>query len=206
MEKCEEKNLSFKDRPSTFKLTITKRRIPLTKVPFLGGYCAKEHIRDFNRVAYFYKFFETKFSIKHGDVFVVRFISTCGNELNGNHFVVALLDSPALSPVVTIVPLKSLKGNQLNPASDVFVGQINGLTNEKDAVAIINQIQTIDKSRLISKEIINNVCRYQTDESARDYEEIEVQDKNVYRLNAEQFNRVHTAACNYVFNGFIRRD
>ena len=112
MEKCEGKNLSIRDGKNTLKLTIVKRRLPLLKVSFLGGDVAKKHIRLYNQIAYFYKFFETKFSIKKGNVFVARFSSTCGNELNGDHFVVALHDSPAINPVVTIVPLKSLKGKQ----------------------------------------------------------------------------------------------
>ena len=86
----------------------------------------------------------------------------------------------------------------------MMLGEIKGLRNGKEAVAIINQIRTIDKRRLFDASIIANLRRYFAEESIKEYDEIPCQSKRLYRLTKEQFEKVHTAIKQYVFNGYIK--
>ena len=205
MDKKEERVLSFTDEDKTFNLQIVKKRVPM-HARFLTGDEARNYINLINQLTYFYRFFETRIAIRKGDVFVARFSFECGNELSGDHFVAALLDSSPLNPVVTVIPLKSLKGKPLNPASDILLGTIAGIKNGKESVAIINQIRTIDKRRLFNAEIVKHLDKYLSNEMISEYQEITVQYKRIYRLSNEQYEKIHKAIGEYVFNGFIKHD
>ena len=203
MNEVNQKVLSFTDEDNTFKMHIVKKRIP-SNISFFTDERARNYLSLMNQLSFFYKYFETRIAIRKGDVFVVRFSFGCGNELSGDHFVVALLDSTPVNPMVTVIPLKSAKGRPLNPASDIFIGKIEGITNGKDAVAVINQIRTIDKRRMFNAEIVKHLDKYLTDQMISEYQEIEVQDKHIYRLSKEQYEKIHKAIGEYVFNGYIR--
>ena len=200
-----EMDLSFMHDDEPNELKVIKRRVPL-KHDYLKGDEARRHVVEINQLIYFYRYFETRLAIKKGDVFLARFNFECGNELNGNHYVVALLDSNPISQVVTVVPLKSAKGKALNPASDVMVGKIEKLNNTKDAIAVINQIRTIDKRRLFDAQTIARLSSYMSSEMLGEYSEITIQSKHIYRLTNEQFNKIHKAAEEYVFNGYIKHN
>lgn len=202
MENSADLDLSFMQDDS-IDLQIIKRRVPMQH-DFLKGETARKHVTAINQMIYFYKNFETRIQIKKGDVFLARFEFECGNELNGNHYVVALLDSGPLNPVVTVVPLKSAKGRELNPASDVLLGNIEGFKNSKDSIAIINQIRTIDKRRLFDANTILELNKYLSSEMIGEYSEFTCQSKKLYRLTNEQYNKIHKAAEQYVFNGYIK--
>ena len=205
MEKKKDSDVSFmeEDQKEHFDLVVSKRRFPIVK-EYLKGLEARKYIIAINQLTYFYKFFETRFEIKRGDVFLARFGMGCGNELSGNHYVAALLDSDSINQVVTVVPLKSTKGNPMNPASDILLGKIKGLENGKEAVAIINQIKTIDKRRLFNPETIAKLSYYQRSEVIGEYSEIECQIKAKYRLTDEQDKKVHKAIREYIINGYIK--
>ena len=198
-------DLSFMHDNEPSELKVIKRRVPL-KHDYLKGDEARKHVIEINQLIYFYRYFETRLAIKKGDVFLARFGFECGNELNGNHYVVALLDSNAISQVVTVVPLKSAKGKPLNPASDVMVGKIEKLNNTKDAIAVINQIRTIDKRRLFDAQTIARLGSHMSTEMIGEYSELTIQTKRIYRLTEEQFSKIHKAAEEYVFNGYIRHN
>ena len=185
-------------------LSIVKRRIPL-KHNFLKSLEAKMHVKRFNGLVFFYRYFETRFDLNRGDVFTVYFDRGCGNELEGPHFAVALLKSEPNNQMVTIVPLHSEKEDrELNPASEILIGEIPGVTNSKRAVAMINQIRTIDKRRLFDKGTIEHFDRYLHGEFAENYVVIPVQNKYIYRLTSEQMNRIHIAVIQYVSKGYIK--
>ena len=200
-----EMDLSFMHDDEPNELKVIKRRIPL-RHDYLKGDEARKHIVEINQLIYFYRYFETRLAIKKGDVFLARFGFECGNELNGNHYVVALLDSSPINQVVTVVPLKSAKGKPLNPASDVMVGKIEKLNNTKDAIAVINQIRTIDKRRLFDAQTLAHLSGYMNREMLGEYSELVVQSKRIYRLTDEQFTKIHKAAEEYVYNGYIRHN
>ena len=200
-----EMDLSFMHDDEPSELKVIKRRVPL-RHDYLKGDEARKHIVEINQLIYFYRYFETRLAIKKGDVFLARFGFECGNELNGNHYVVALLDSSPISQVVTVVPLKSAKGKPLNPASDVMVGKIEKLNNAKDAIAVINQIRTIDKRRLFDAQTLAHLSGYMNSEMLGEYSELVVQSKRIYRLTDEQFAKIHKATEEYVYNGYIRHN
>ena len=200
-----EMDLSFMHDDELNELKVIKRRVPL-RHDYLKGEDARKHVVEINQLIYFYRFFETRLAIKKGDVFLARFGFECGNELNGNHYVVALLDSSPINQVVTVVPLKSAKGKALNPASDVMVGKIERLNNTKDAIAVVNQIRTIDKRRLFDAQTIARLSAYMNSEMLGEYSELTIQTKHIYRLTDEQFKKIHKAAEEYVYNGYIRHN
>ena len=188
------------------ELTITKRRIPMMR-SYLKGDEARKHINAINRMIYFFRNFETRFEIKKGDVFIAYFEFEVGNEVNGPHFVAALQNSSPISQIITVVPLHSAKeGKELNPASEVYLGQIPGVANGKEAVAIINQIKTIDKRRLFDKAAVEHFNRFVQANDVQDYEEITAQHKFIYRLSEEQYHKMHVAVQQFVYNGYIKHD
>ena len=198
-------DVSFMHDFEPTELKVIKRRVPL-RHDYLKGKDAETHVTEINQLIYFYRYFETRLAIKKGDVFLARFGLECGNELSGNHYVVALLDSNPISQVVTVVPLKSAKGRSLNPASDIMVGEIENLNNSKEAIAVINQIRTIDKRRLFDAQTISHLSKYMSSEMLGEYSELTVQLKKIYRLTDEQFKKIHKAAEEYVYNGYIRHN
>ena len=161
-------DVSFMHDFEPTKLNVIKRRVPL-RHDYLRGKDAETHVTEINQLIYFYRYFETRLAIKKGDVFLARFGFECGNELSGNHYVVALLDSNPINQVVTVVPLKSAKGRPLNPASDIMVGEIENLNNSKEAIAVINQIRTIDKRRLFDAQTIAHLSNYMSSEVIGEY-------------------------------------
>ena len=198
-------DVSFMHDFEPTNLNVIKRRVPL-RHDYLRGKDAETHVTEINQLIYFYRYFETRLAIKKGDVFLARFGLECGNELSGNHYVVALLDSNPINQVVTVVPLKSAKGRPLNPASDIMVGEIENLNNSKEAIAVINQIRTIDKRRLFDSQTISHLSQFMSDEMIGEYSEITVQAKRIYRLTDEQFKKIHKAAEEYVYNGYIKHN
>ena len=201
----QKQDLSFMKENDSLAMKIIKRRVPM-KYTFLKGEDARKHIITLNQFIYFYRYFETRVEIKKGDVFLARFPFECGNELSGNHYVVALLDSNPINQVVTVIPLKSAKGKILNPASDMMLGEIVGLRNGKESVAVINQIRTIDKRRLFEPSEIAKLFKYFSDETIGEYSIIECPNKNVYRLSESQFTKLHNAIRQYVNNGYIKHE
>ena len=198
-------DVSFMHDFEPTNLNVIKRRVPL-RHDYLRGKDAELHVTEINQLIYFYRYFETRLAIRKGDVFLARFGLECGNELSGNHYVVALLDSNPINQVVTVVPLKSAKGRPLNPASDIMVGEIENLNNSKEAIAVINQIRTIDKRRLFDSQTISHLSQFMSDEMISEYSEITVQAKRIYRLTDEQFKKIHKAAEEYVYNGYIKHN
>ena len=187
------------------ELVISKRRIPVLR-EYLKGDNARKYVNAINRMIYFYRNFETRFEIKKGEVFVVGFEFECGNELNSSHFCVAVQDSSRLNQVALIVPLHSAKeGKELNPSSEIFIGKIPGVSNDKNAVAIINQIRVIDKRRLFDKAAVEHLDRFTQDQNIKEYQEIIGQHKYIYRLSEEQYHKLHIAVQQYVYNGYIKQ-
>ena len=185
-------------------LKVLKRRT-LMRIQFLKGDEARKHCNTINGYIFFCRNLETRFALKRGDVLLANFEFECGCEINGPHYVAVLNDSSELSQIVTVIPLKSKKeGKPLNPASDVYLGEIENLVNGKEAVAVINQIRTIDKRRFYAKGTIDTLNNLYKRDDFQDYKEIIVQMKRCYRLTDEQYEKMHKAVMDYVFNGYIK--
>lgn len=163
-----------------------------------------EEFRRWANLRHFNNEYELVFDIKKGDVFTVQLVGACGSELHGDHLVVALVDSKPNNPLVLIAPLTSFKGTEhLNPSSDLHIGQITGIVNAKDAVVVVNQMKSIDKTRLLNAEILVRVESTIKENNFKNEEEQMVQLKNIYRLNKEQIKLLHKSVMSYLFRGYI---
>ena len=160
-----------------------------------------------NKIDYIYRNFTSKISINYGDVFLADFSQSVGNELRGVHFCMAISNSNEKNQLVTVIPFHSAKeGKELNPASEVYVGQIPGETNGKEAIALINQIRTIDKIRMLDPENANNFHYYATSHEIEIGKEITVQHKFIYRLTNDQYQKIKSAMIGFLFYSYIRQE
>ena len=184
------------------KLILRKRRIPLAH-PYLKGDVARKNNGLANTRIFAYKFFETIFEVEAGDVYLARFPLEYGSEIHGDHFVAVLLDSNPLNPLITVIPLKSEKGKELNPASDIRLGVIKGINNGRKTVAVINQIRAIDKRRLLSEEAINGLHSQVKKNLLKDYEEVCAEVINKYRLTDEQYKILRKTAIGYLASNYV---
>ena len=187
------------------ELKVRKRRIPLNQ-PYFKGKDAQRNNGLINQQIFLYKHFETMFAVKAGDVFLAKFPIEFGSEIHGDHFVVALLDSNPLNPLMTVIPLKSEKGKALNPASDIRIGVVNGINNDKRSIAVINQIRAIDKRRLINEASINALHSQFRGNLIAEYQEVCAQITNVYRLTNEQLNLVRKTAIRFLITNYVSHD
>ena len=146
------------------------------------------------------------FAVKAGDVYLARFPIEYGSEIHGDHFVAVLLDSPVACPLVTVVPLKSEKAREINPASDIRLGVIEGINNGRKTIAVINQTRAIDKRRLLSEEAISALHSLVKKNLLKDYEEVCAEVINCYRLTNEQYNLLRKKAIGYFKNNYISHD
>ena len=187
------------------ELMMKKRRIPLAQ-PYFKGESAKHRNGLTNTHIFAYKYFEPVFAVKAGDVYLARFPIEYGSELHGDHFVAVLLDSPVACPLVTVVPLKSEKAKEINPASDIRLGVIEGINNGHKTIAVINQTRAIDKRRLLSEEAISALHSLVKKNLLKDYEEVCAEVINCYRLTNEQYNLLRKKAIGYFKNNYISHD
>lgn len=187
------------------EIMVIKRRIPLNH-PYLKGDLAKKHTGILNQQIFLYKYFETRFQVKQGEVYRASFPFEFGSEIHGDHFVVAVSDSRPLNPFVLIVPLKSKKEKELNPASDISLGFVSGINNGKLTVAIVNQVRSIDKRRLINGDAINALFEKFKQNSLVDYENICVQTTRIYRLSKEQFHILQKALIGFVATNYLSHE
>lgn len=187
------------------EMTVQKRRTPMGQ-KYLKGDEAKKYTGQINQQIYFYKFFETRFSVNRGEIYLVDFPLECGSELHGPHFVVAVLDSNPLNPLVLIVPLKSEKEKEVNPASDLRLGFVQGINNGKKTIAIINQVRAIDKRRLFTADAINSLHSKNSHNLIKDYDIICGQKTNIYRLSKEQYDLIHRKLIGYVSHNYLSHD
>ena len=196
-----------KQKPTKEKkeLMMKKRRIPLAQ-PYFKGESAKHRNGLTNTHIFAYKYFEPVFAVKAGDVYLARFPIEYGSEIHGDHFVAVLLDSPAVCPLVTVVPLKSEKAKEINPASDIRLGVIEGINNGHKTIAVINQTRAIDKRRLLSEEAISALHSLVKKNLLKDYEEVCAEVINCYRLTNEQYNLLRKKAIGYFKNNYISHD
>ena len=205
MKKIKEEDTFIEESLSIFKPLEVKKRSETKTRSFLFDSSEKRKIKLLNDLVRLYCDYETQFEINKGDVFLMDFELSVGNELSGRHFVVALSNSNVGNQLVTIVPLHSGKQDKvMNPASELLLGVIPGILNGKNSVAIINQIKTVDKRRIFDKKEINDFLYLNRDGSKKVSGKMNVQYKVVYRLSDKQFKKLRNAVHQFVFNGYIK--
>ena len=173
---------------------------------YLDNENRNEYVSGINRSIFYYNNFMTKIDIQRCEVFKVRFDQGFGSELKGYHFVVAMQSSRETNQTVTIVPLTSLKEvKHYNEKSTIYVGEIPEMPNGKEAIALINQIRTIDKIRLIGNKALDAFVEKVCDNISQFNGQYYVQNKEVYRLSKEQYDKILHAVNNYLFVGAVER-
>lgn len=186
-------------------ISAVKRQRPLI-YSYLDNENRNEYVSAINRTIFYYKYFTTKIDIKRCDVFKIRFDQGFGSELRGYHFVVAMQSSREINQTVTIIPLSSVKeSKQYNAKSTINIGVIEGIPGNKTSVALINQIRTIDKIRLIGDKALDLFVENHREKIERINGEFYIQNKEVYRLSEEQYQKILHAINNYLFVGSIER-
>lgn len=87
---------------------------------------------------------------KRKEVIFVQFGFNTGSEQGGPHWAVVLEDNPISSPVITVVPLGSLKDGEDESKvhkDEVYLGTIPSINNKR-VYAMPRQIRTISKIRI----------------------------------------------------------
>ena len=187
------------------KLIAVKREKPLVS-SYLDNKNKNPYVSDLNRANFFYANFVTKVEIERATVFKIRFQQGFGSELRGHHFVVAMQTSKENNQLVTIIPLSSVKETkQYNKKSTIFIGEVYGIPNTKQSVALVNQIRTIDKIRLFGDRALATFVDMVCDEIDKYKGEFEIQEKEIYRLTKEQFEKILDAIDNYLLIGSVKR-
>ena len=98
------------------------------------------------------------------------------------------------------------KAREINPASDIRLGVIEGINNGHKTIAVINQTRAIDKRRLLSEEAISALHSLVKKNLLKDYEEVCAEVINCYRLTNEQYNLLRKKAIGYFKNNYISHD
>ena len=142
--------------------------------------------------------FNVGIKISVGAVFMARFPNSIGSELKGDHLVVAVTNSNVDNPNVIVVPLTSLKDKHIKRTHCMLLGDIQGITNGKQSVAMLNQAKCIDKRRLLVNEDIERFLRYYN-EHLKDFDD---QEHKIYirryRLTLKQAERLSFTFINYI--------
>ena len=186
-------------------ISAVKRQRPLI-YSYLDNENRNEYVSAINRSIFFYRYFTTKIDVKRCDVFKIRFDQGFGSELRGYHFVVAMQSSREINQTVTVIPLSSVKeARQYNPKSTINIGTIEGIPDNKETIALINQIRTIDKVRLIGEKALENFVEQYCEQIERINGEFYIQNKEIYRLTDEQYQKILHTINNYLFVGSVER-
>ncbi len=87
--------------------------------------------------------------IKSGDIFLARLNPVVGSEQSGNRPVIVIQNDigNTYSPTVVVIPITS-NINKNNLPTHV---NLSNTKLAKESIALVEQIRTIDKSRLVSK-------------------------------------------------------
>ena len=133
--------------------------------------------------------FRVKMTINIGDIFYAKFPNRIGNEIKGNHFVIAIYNSSAGSPNVTVAPLTSLKESKDYSNHSLCLGKIKGIDNDKESVVMLNQMQCIDKRRLLNDAVVDNALTKLEEKDYSPGEEVFIFEKTRYRLTLSQLKK-----------------
>ena len=104
------------------------------------------------------------------------------------------------------VSLSSYKeSRQYNKRSTIEIGDVAEIPGSKQSVALVNQIRAIDKMRLIGEKALGNFVDKVCEKLNEIDGEFEIQDKQIYRLTKEQYDKILHAVNNYLFVGAVER-
>lgn len=145
-----------------------------------------EWIRRQLEYSTFAEHYKLRYNLKKGDILEFDWGININAEFSNRHYGVVLVDSCEYNPLVTVCPLKTNK-NGAHPRSDVDLGILPCLKTAHRTLAIINQIKTVDKLRIFTRNAIGN-----TDNNENQVQEIEEE----YRLEETKVDLIVQAYVN----------
>lgn len=119
--------------------------------------------------------YKTRFDLKRGEIYEFDWGINVNAEFSNRHYGVVLQDSDPKNPLVIVCPLKT-NHHGAHPKSDVDLGYIKELNSTKPSIAVINQIRTIDKMRLYTKNCIGKTQQF------AERSEISIDEQSIVRL------------------------
>ena len=119
--------------------------------------------------AYFSERFKLRYDLKRGEIYEIDWGLNVNAEFSSRHYGVVLADSNPFNPLVLVCPLKT-KHQEAHPRSDIDLGYVDGLNTTNDTLAVANQIRTVDKLRIFTKNAIGlNVHRDNDDSTGNTF-------------------------------------
>lgn len=88
--------------------------------------------------------------LRRGDIWIVNFDPTIGHEIKKTRPAIIIQNNVgnSIGPITIVAPITSQKIDYIRPF-DAFIKKTGGL--DKDSKAVLNQIRSIDKRRLVKK-------------------------------------------------------
>lgn len=168
-------NTDYIDRPYPAKMTGRKEEL--------------DWIRRQLEYVTFAQRYKLRYDLKRGDIVELDWGLNVNAEFSNRHYGVVLVDSCVYNPLVTVCPLKTNKTGA-HPQSDVDLGYIECLQSTHRTLAVINQIRSVDKLRIYTKN-----CIGEADVGLRENEE---GGKAIHRLENEKVELILQAYMNYL--------
>ena len=198
----QEKNIKF---GYVLKKPKIDQQYPLGYKPFrdVGKASQLEWLKKTIEYIQLSSIYELRYDLKRGEVYEIDFGVNVNSEFSNRHYAVVLVDSPVLNPLVLVCPLKS-NHNGANQRSDVNIGYVNCLGGDKETLAVINQIRTVDKFRILRRNQIG-VKRLDMPILERLEEDYEVSSEpTTKRLSDAQLNEINLAYMDFIVNNGVR--
>lgn len=136
--------------------------------------------------------YRTRYDCKKGEIYEIDWGVNVNAEFSLRHYGVVLADSGPFNPLVVVCPLKS-NHQGAHPRSDYSLGFIPELNNAVPTLAVVNQIRTVDKLRIFTKNAISPASETSVGEQEIAMPEIEINPTTngaIPRLNEEKVNMI----------------
>ena len=140
--------------------------------------------------------FKLRYDLKKGEIYEIDWGLNVNAEFSSRHYGVVLVDSNPYNPLVLVCPLKT-KHQDAHPRSDVDLGFVEGLNTTNDTLAVVNQIRTVDKLRIFTRNAIGLNIHRDTDDSVGNTYIL----NSVPRLNDDKLQLIINHYINLIVNG-----
>ena len=92
-------------------------------------------------------------TMKRGDIYYADLSPVVGSEQGGTRPVIVLQNNTGnrFSPTIIVAPFTSNKGKKMLPTHLLMKSEETGLP--KDSIVLLEQVRSIDKSRLVSENV-----------------------------------------------------
>ncbi len=131
--------------------------------------------------------FRVCFNLKKGEIYEFDWGINVNCEFSSRHYGVVLQDSDEKNPLVVVCPLKSNKKGYVQ-RGNIDLGKIEGIPTPYTSIAVVNQIRTLDKVRIYTKNAIGEVK--------------EIEEGPISVLSAHDVNRIIVEYSRYLFTGY----